>query len=223
MAVIKSGDSTDQLSVDPISKAARVTLYDSSGSELSALPVTGGLTDSQLRASPVPVSISAGVELEIKNDTGSPLAISASSLPLPNGASTESTLALIKAKTDNLDVLLSTRTKPADTQNITGSVSISNFPATQNVAVTSAVEVEIKNDSGSPIPVSGTFFQATQPISASSLPLPSGAASSALQTQPGVDIGDVTINNAAGASAVNIQDGGNSLTVDGSVSISGSV
>jgi hypothetical protein len=36
----------------------------------------------------------------------------------------------------------------------------------------------------------------------------------------GVDIGDVTINNAAGAAAVNIQDGGNSITVDGSVSVS---
>jgi hypothetical protein len=35
--------------------------------------------------------------------------------------------------------------------------------------------------------------------------------------QPGVDIGDVTINNAAGAAAVNIQDGGNSITVDGTV------
>lgn len=44
--------------------------------------------------------------------------------------------------------------------------------------------------------------------------LPSGAATSALQTQPGVDIGDVTVNNAAGAAAVNVQDGGNSLTVD---------
>lgn len=32
--------------------------------------------------------------------------------------------------------------------------------------------------------------------------------------QPGTDIGDVTINNAAGAGAVNIQDGGNSITVD---------
>lgn len=57
----------------------------------------------------------------------------------------------------------------------------------------------------------------TQPISASSLPLPSGAATSALQTQPGVDIGDVTVNNASGAAAVNIQDGGNSITVDGAV------
>ena len=55
------------------------------------------------------------------------------------------------------------------------------------------------------------------PISAASLPLPTNASTSALQTQPGVDIGDVTINNAAGASAVNIQDGGNSITVDGTV------
>lgn len=38
-----------------------------------------------------------------------------------------------------------------------------------------------------------------------------------LDANSGVDIGDVTINNAAGASAVNIQDGGNSITVDGTV------
>jgi hypothetical protein len=35
--------------------------------------------------------------------------------------------------------------------------------------------------------------------------------------QPGVDIGDVTINNSSGASSVNIQDGGNSITVDAPV------
>lgn len=35
----------------------------------------------------------------------------------------------------------------------------------------------------------------------------------------GNDIGDVTINNASGASAVNIQDGGNSITVDGTVTV----
>lgn len=59
----------------------------------------------------------------------------------------------------------------------------------------------------------------TQAVSAASLPLPTGAATSALQTQPGVDIGDVTVNNAAGASAVNVQDGGNSITVDGTVTV----
>jgi len=35
--------------------------------------------------------------------------------------------------------------------------------------------------------------------------------------QPGVDIGDVTINNGGAGAAVNIQDGGNSLTVDAPV------
>lgn len=41
-----------------------------------------------------------------------------------------------------------------------------------------------------------------------------------LGANSGVDIGDVTINNSTGAAAVNIQDGGNSLTVDGTVAAS---
>lgn len=41
-----------------------------------------------------------------------------------------------------------------------------------------------------------------------------------LGANSGVDIGDVTINNASGGSAVNIQDGGNSITVDGTVTAS---
>lgn len=92
--------------------------------------------------------------------------ISASSLPLPIGASTEITLAAIKAKTDNLDVLLSTRTKPADIQ----IVSVNNFPATQPISGS----VAVSNFPSSQV-VTGTFFQATQPISALSLPLPTGA------------------------------------------------
>jgi len=52
---------------------------------------------------------------------------------------------------------------------------------------------------------------ATFPISAASLPLPSGAATSALQLADGHN---VTVDNGAGGSAVNIQDGGNSITVD---------
>jgi hypothetical protein len=43
------------------------------------------------------------------------------------------------------------------------------------------------------------------------------AVQSTNQANSGVDIGDVTINNASGASAVNIQDGGNIITVDGTV------
>jgi hypothetical protein len=46
--------------------------------------------------------------------------VSAAALPLPAGASTEATLALVRAKTDNIDVALSTRTKPADFQSVAG-------------------------------------------------------------------------------------------------------
>ncbi len=46
------------------------------------------------------------------------------------------------------------------------------------------------------------------------LPLPTGASTSAAQLADGHN---VTIDNANGASAVNIQDGGNTITVDGAV------
>lgn len=71
------------------------------------------------------------------------------------------------------------------------------------------------------VAVTGTFYQATQPVSVASVPshdvtnIGTFAVQSTNQANSGVDIGDVTINNAAGASAVNIQDGGNSITVDG--------
>lgn len=54
--------------------------------------------------------------------------------------------------------------------------------------------------------------------------LAGSAAIGKLAANDGVDIGDVTINNASGASAVNIQDGGNSITIDGSLTnISGTI
>lgn len=76
------------------------------------------------------------------------------------------------------------------TQPISGSVSISNFPATQPISGTVTVGNASIAVTGTfyqatqPVsiatmpttPVTGTFWQATQPVSASSLPLPSGAA-----------------------------------------------
>jgi hypothetical protein len=58
-------------------------------------------------------------------------------------------------------------------------------------------------------------------VDVASLPsLPSGTnAIGKLVGNSGVDIGDVTINNASGANAVNIQDGGNTITVDGTVAV----
>lgn len=66
-----------------------------------SVAVTGPLTDTQLRATPVPVSGT------VTANAGTNLNTSALSL--------EATQLLVKAKTDNLDVALSTRLKPADT------------------------------------------------------------------------------------------------------------
>jgi hypothetical protein len=75
-------------------------------------------------------------------------------------------------------------------------------------ATTGDVQVDVTNT----VTVDGSGV--TQPISAASLPLPSGAATAANQLPDGHN---VTIDNASGAAAVNIQDGGNTITVDGTV------
>lgn len=67
-------------------------------------------------------------------------------------------------------------------------------------------------DDGSAILVDGSGV--TQPVSAASLPLPTGAAISANQLADGHN---VTVDNGAAGAAVNIQDGGNSITVDAPV------
>lgn len=93
-------------------------------------------------------------ELQLKADLLETQPVSAASLPLPTGAATEATLAAVSGK----------------------------LPATlgQKVAATS-LAVVLASDQPA-LPVTGTFFQATQPVSATSLPLPTGAATAANQT-----------------------------------------
>lgn len=159
--------------------------------------VTGPLTDSQLRASAVPVSVSGvataanqttqttelqaiktAVELIDNAIAGSEMQVDVITSALPTGAATSAlqttgnnSLSSIDSK---LPALFSGRV-PVD---VTGSVTVSN-------------EIEIKNDAGNPVPVSGTVtantglsqpltdaqLRATAvPVSAASLPLPTGAA-----------------------------------------------
>jgi len=145
------------LSVD-LSGALRVSsLGESSGP-------SGGLTDTQLRASPVPMSLS--------------------SVPLPTGAATESTLSSVLGRlpalvTGRIPVDGSGVTQPVSisgsvpvtgtfwqaTQPVSGTVAVSNFPGTQPVTGT------VTANAGA-----GTFA-----ISAASLPLPTGAATAAKQ------------------------------------------
>jgi hypothetical protein len=168
-------------------------------------------------------------EVEIKNDSGSPVPVSVSSLPLPTGAATAANQLPDghNVTVDNASIAVTGTFFQA-----TQPVSAASLPLPTGAATAANQATEIASlasiDAGIPaalgqttmaasMPVVIASNQSTLPISAASLPLPTGAATSALQTQPGVDIGDVTINNAAGASAVNIQDGGNSITVDNAV------
>lgn len=109
---------------------------------------------------------------------------------------------------------------------VIGSGTVTSVTSVTNpVAVTQSGtwdEVGI-NDSGNSITVDapvGTpvFVRLSDGVSAiTTLPVSLATNTPTLQANSGVDIGDVTINNAGGAAAVNIQDGGNTITVDGTV------
>lgn len=108
---------------------------------------------------------------------------------------------------------------------VDGSVSVSNFPATQPIsgtvtanAGTGTMNVSVQNAS---IPVTGTFYQATQPVSAASLPLPTGAATSAKQPALGTagtasaDV--ITVQGIASMTALKTDGSGVTQPVSGTV------
>lgn len=105
----------------------------------------------------VDANITMAPEVEIKNDTGNPVPISASSLPLPDGAATA-------VKQDTSNNLLTGIKSQTDKFAFTGD------RLKVDADITIAPEIEIKNDAGNPVP-----------ISAASLPLPTGAATALKQ------------------------------------------
>jgi len=122
-----------------------------------------GLTDNELRAVPVPVSgvfyqttqpVSGNFYQATQPVSGTfwqaTQPVSLVSQPLPTGASTETTLAALKTSVDSLSAKV--------TSVNTGAVVVSSAPTTQ---------------------VTGSFYPATQPVSAVTLPLPTGAATEA--------------------------------------------
>jgi hypothetical protein len=105
----------------------------------------GGLTDAQLRATPVPVSASSW---PLPTDASTEVTLASILAKLIAAPATEATLASIKAKTDNLDVALSTRaiTGLTDAQLRASPVAVSvstidqtaSAPANSSVGVASA-------------------------------------------------------------------------------------
>ena len=114
-----------------------------------------------------------------------------STTPLPVGGTVTAELsATDNAVLDTIDTVLDTINAKLVTGTVIGDV---NLGATDNAVLDT---------------IAGKDF-ATQTTLA--------ALNSKLVT--GTDIGDVTINNTTGAGAVNIQDGGNTITVDGAVTV----
>jgi len=101
---------------------------------------------------------------------------------------------------------------------ISGTVTVTDGAGALNVIVDSGTLTAVTAIT-SPVAVtqSGTWDEVGINDSGNSITVDGSVTAIA---QPGVDIGDVTINNAAGAAAVNIQDGGNSITVDGAITVS---
>ncbi len=104
---------------------------------------------------------------------------------------------------------------------IIGNINV-NLPSGAATDATLSV-INNKIPSGLTVSFSRLLTNVTGDVSISSSVLPDGAATESTlnlinsKFVNGNDIGDVTINNASGASAVNIQDGGNSITVDGTI------
>jgi hypothetical protein len=149
------------------------------------------------------VTLPGGAEAQaivLVNDAGVPI----SSWPLPSGASTEATLSALLAAVQ--DLATGAETQPVSAASLplpSGAATeasvtsilakLSADPATQttlaavlaklnaSVAVTGPLtDAQLR---ATALAVSGTFWQATQPVSAASLPLPTGAATNATLTE----------------------------------------
>lgn len=132
-------------------------------------------------------------------------------ISLPTGASTSALQTTGNASLASIDGKIVT----VDTSNVT--VTSSALPTG------AATEATLANIDSNIITVD------TSNVTVTSSALPTGAATSALQTTGNaslasidgkiitVDTSNVTVTNGAGAASVNIQDGGNSITVDGTL------
>jgi len=168
-----------------------------------------------------PIAVNANGAIAI-NDGGNSITIDASSLPLPTNAATESTLSQVSLDIAVVASSIYREDDPHTTgekgqfvlavRNDTNAVTTSTDGDYSQISVNDKGAIAIQ-DGGNSITVDGTVgVSGTVTVSGTVAATQSGTW--ILGANSGVDIGDVTVNNAGGASAVNIQDGGNSITVD---------
>jgi hypothetical protein len=176
--------------------------------------VSGALTDTQLRASAVPVSLASvplpsGASTSAKQDTGNTsLSSIDGKLVLPGaldgsgylktheqGTATVSGTVTANAGTGTFAVSAASLPLPsgAATSAKQPALGTAGTPSSDVLTVQGATSMTALKVDGSAVtqPVSGTFWQATQPVSAASLPLPSGAATASNQTTENTSLASI--------------------------------
>lgn len=151
----------------------------------------------------VPVSGTITATNSANGNTGSAVPAQATQVGGSNGGSL---VALKASATGVLSVDASGATVP-----VSGTFWQTTQPVSGTVTANAGTGTFTVDASGHTVPVSGTFWQTTQPISAASLPLPAGAATSALQStinttlgspfQAGGSIGNTSFNATQGTAA----------------------
>jgi len=133
-----------------------------------------------------PIAIQGGNSTAVKTD-GSAVTqpVSAASLPLPSGAATSANQTTANSSLASIVTNTSGLALDSSVLNLSA-----KFGSLGQKLITGSAPVVIASDQ-SAIPVTGTFFQATQPVSVASLPLPAGAATSANQTTANTSLASI--------------------------------
>jgi hypothetical protein len=153
---------------------------------ITPAPLPGDLTPISAPSGVTVLNGPAGAAVNIQ-DGGNSITIDATSLPLPTGAATEVTLRDIKTSVELIDDCVGTDGVAAPTSSFV-IAGVTSGGIQQTIEVNASGHVNIADGGGS-ITVDGVFFQATQPVSAVSLPLPTGAAT---ETTLGTRLADAT-------------------------------
>jgi hypothetical protein len=233
---VQIGDGTDTADVIPLTSndALAVAIVDGSGNQVTSFG--GGIQYQE--DTPHTTGDTGTMSLAVRNDDAGTAFTSNNGDYSPIAVDSRGQLFVTTASSSSLNVNV-TNILNEGQQTMANSISVaiasdqSAVPVSGTVAATQsgAWNVGVNNgagaaavniqDGGNSITVDGTvaFSNTTIAVTNAGTFAVQAVQSGTwvLGANSGVDIGDVTINNAAGASAVNIQDGGNSITVDGTI------
>jgi hypothetical protein len=204
---IDGSDTGVAAKLGPVTETAPITDTASSG-------INGRLQRISQRLSSLiallPTALGSGGGLKV-DGSGTALPVSASSLPLPTGAAQETGGHL--AGIDNV------QGTQADTAWTSGSGSVIALLKAIVGKLAGTITTSISGSVG----VTGTFFQTTQPVSATSLPLPTGAATAAKQPAlgtagtPSTDV--ISVQGATSMTALKVDGSGVTQPVSGTVTV----